>query len=101
METLYTVKQTFVAHLSKGIGFHLKEVKNYKKKIDGEEYQIGYDSNWFRPLNKYVEVLEEEGKDLGSAFKGMPSRDHIKQFEDMKNFLKEVRKLKRKDGGIR
>ena len=98
---LYTIKQTFVAHLSKGVGFHLEEVKAFKKKIDEEEYQIGYDSSWFRPLNKYVEVLEEEGKHLGSAFKGMPSQAEREQFEEMKNFLKAVRKLKRKDGRIR
>jgi len=96
--TLYTVKQTFVAHLSKGVGFHLEEVGVFKKKIDGEEYQIGYDSEWFRPLDKYVEALEAEGNHVKDSFSGMPSPDSIRQFEEMKKFLKAVKKLKRREG---
>ena len=99
VNALYTVKETFFSERAKKVGFHLEEFEVFKIELGGEVYSGGYDSDWFRPLDKYVIQMEAEGNHLKKAFKGMPSRDHIKQFEDMKNFLKAVRKLKRKDEG--
>lgn len=101
VNALYTVKETFISEKAKKVGFHLEEVEAFKIELGGEVYQAGYDSEWFRPLDKYVIQMETKGNQLKNAFKGMPSEAERKQFEDMKNFLKEVRKLKRKDGGIR
>ena len=95
---LYTVKQTFIAHSSKGVGFHLEEIEVFKKEIDGKTFDIGYDSEWFRPLNDYVLKMEEEGNYLRNTLQGMPSPARIQQFEEIKSFFKAVRKLKRKEG---
>lgn len=94
---LYTVKQTFISHTAMRVGFHLEEVEVFKKEINGEVFHCGYSSEWFRPLDKYVSFLEQEGNVLKRRFMGMPSKADIQQFEDMKKFLKAVRALKRKE----
>ena len=101
VNALYTVKETFISEKAKKVGFHLEEVEAFKIELGGEVYQAGYDSEWFRPLDKYVIQMETKGNQLKNAFKGMPSPVQIQNFEEMKNFLKAVKELKRKDGGIR
>ena len=73
VNALYTVKETFISERAKKVGFHLEEVEVFKIELGGEVYQAGYDSEWFRPLDKYVIQMEAEGNQLKNAFKGMPS----------------------------
>lgn len=101
VNALYTVKETFFSERAKKVGFHLEEVEVFKIELGGDVYQGGYDSDWFRPLNRFVQEMEAEGNQLKNAFKGMPSPVQIQNFEEIKNFLKAVKELKRKDGGIR
>ena len=54
VNALYTVKETFISERAKKVGFHLEEVEVFKIELGGEVYQGGYDSDWFRPLDKYV-----------------------------------------------
>ncbi len=98
VNALYTVKETFFSERAKKVGFHLEEFEVFKIELGGDVYQGGYDSDWFRPLDKYVIQMEAEGNHLKKAFKGMPSPVQIQNFEEIKNFLKAVRKLKRKEG---
>ena len=98
VNALYTVKETFISEKAKKVGFHLEEVEAFKIELGGEVYQAGYDSEWFRPLDKYVIQMETKGNQLKNAFKGMPSPVQIQNFEEIKNFLKAVKELKRKDG---
>ena len=98
VNALYTVKETFISERAKKVGFHLEEVEVFKIELGGEVYQAGYDSDWFRPLDKHVIQMEADGNQLKNAFKGMPSPVQIQNFEEMKSFFKAVRKLKRKEG---